>query len=172
MKSRIQGTSVLGMTGVIAILALTATGCIGDDTVGPTPVELEDVTFAPSLDVDLSTMTRTAEGLYYEDLVVGEGAMVEAGDSIAVHYSAWLADGTPLETTTNGPPAWARVGVGRLIEGWELGLPGVREGGTRKLVIRYQLAHGANAVGTIPPYANLVFDVQVVEIHGKDGTVE
>lgn len=153
--------------GAVAIVLLGVAGCIGSDVTGPNPVSIEDTRFAPQLNIDLSAMHRTDEGVYYRDLVVGHGAVLEPGDSIAFHYTVWLADGTQVETSTGGAPASVRVGVGRLLVGLEVGVPGIREGGKRKIIIPYELAYGSFSVGIVPPYANLVFDVELVGIHGE-----
>ncbi len=87
---------------VLAVLPAVA-GC-GSDSTGPVdPTELE---FAAALGVDLDDMTKTASGLYYQDLVVGDGAAVAAGDQVTVHYTGWLHDGTEFDSSVGGrrPP--------------------------------------------------------------------
>ena len=153
--------------GAVAILILGVPGCIGSDFTSPSPVSIEDTKFAPQLNIDLSAMHRTDEGVYYQDLVMGHGAQLEPGDSIAFHYTVWLADGTQVETSTGGDPASVRVGVGRLLVGLEVGVPGIREGGKRKIIVPYDLAYGSFSVGIVPPYANLVFDLELGGIHGE-----
>ena len=148
----------------VAVAAFSATGCGSDsDPVGP--VDPEDLTFHVSLGVNLSEMTKTASGLYYLDMVVGTGEEAEEGREVTVHYTAWLHDGTLIDSSrTFDDPFSFILGVGEVIPGWEEGIPGMKVGGERKLVIPYQLAYGASGNPTVPPYATLVFDVELLEV--------
>jgi FKBP-type peptidyl-prolyl cis-trans isomerase len=120
--------------------------------------------FAPPLGVDLSAMRLTGRGVYVRDLVVGQGATAARGSSVKVRYAAWLADGTPVDSTAarEGPIAFV-VGRGRTIAGWDDGIPGMRVGGRRQLVIPPALGYGRNGSGPIPPDAVLVFTVDLVD---------
>lgn len=135
-----------------------------DDSVPFEPTRIEDAVFNPSLSVDLNAMTRTVSGLYYQDVVLGDGNEVEAGDSISVDYVGWFTNGNQFDTSFGRGPFLFKVGLGRVIPGWDEGVPGVRVGGTRKLVIPYPLGYGERGSGSIPPYSILVFDVTVRSI--------
>ena len=108
----------------------------------------------------------TASGLQYEDLVVGEGTAAVAGDTVSVHYTGWLEDGTQFDSSVDrGVPYEFILGVGSVIPGWDEGVAGMQVGGTRKLIIPPDLAYGAGGSGgVIPPNATLVFEVQLLEI--------
>lgn len=123
-------------------------------------------TFADELDIDLASMEQRDGGLYVQDVEVGTGAEAVAGQLVAVHYSGWLADGTPFDSSRDrGVPFEVVIGEGGVIQGWDQGIPGMREGGRRKLVIPPELAYGAvGAGGVIPPNATLVFDVELLEV--------
>ena len=123
-------------------------------------------TYAADLNVDLASMTRSESGLYYQDVVTGDGASVEPGNTALVHYTGWLPDGSEFDSSRDGDdPLEVVVGEGRVIDGWEEGLQGMRVGGQRKLVIPPDLAYGSQGTGgVIPPNATLVFDVELVEI--------
>lgn len=108
------------------------------------------------------SLRATPRGVLYDDLRIGAGDSVRAGDSVAVHFVGYLANGTAV-TKSRDEPFRVRLGVGKVIEGWEDGLPGMRVGGTRQLVIPAALAYGAKGSTGIPPNATLVFDVMVVE---------
>lgn len=125
-----------------------------------------ELTFAPELGVDLSTMTRTASGLYVKDEVVGTGEQARARDLVTVHYTGWLHDGRQFSTSRDGsPPFSATLGVGDLIRGWDEGLPGLRVGGHRLLVIPSHLGYGSSgAAGIVPPHATLVFRVELLSL--------
>ena len=125
-----------------------------------------DAGFAPELGVDLDAMTQTASGLQYQDLTVGDGAIAQAGDSVSVHYTGWLTDGTKFDSSVDrGDPFKFHLGAGQVIPGWDEGVAGMRVGGQRKLVIPPELGYGdRGAGGVIPGGATLVFDVELLEI--------
>jgi peptidylprolyl isomerase len=133
------------------------------NTAGPSNPKIEETTFAPSLNVDLSAMTKTGSGLYYRDLVIGAGALILVNDEVSAHYTGWLPNGTQFYH--NGPsdtPYKFTVGAGRVIAGWDQGVVGMRVGGVRQLVIPPALGYGSQATGPIPANSILVFSVQIV----------
>lgn len=146
-------------------LAFVAAACVGDSSTGPKdPTKLN---FAASLGVNLAEMSQTALGVYYKDLVVGEGPAVTAGETVTVHYEGWLHDGTKFDSSLDrGQPA--TFGLNEVILGWQDGVPGMRVGGKRKLVVPSELAYGAGGAGNgaIPPHATLVFDIELLGIGG------
>jgi FKBP-type peptidyl-prolyl cis-trans isomerase FkpA len=108
----------------------------------------------------------TASGLQYEDLSEGTGAAAKAGDSVEVHYTGWLIDGTKFDSSLDrGRPFGFQLGAGRVIKGWDEGVAGMKVGGKRKLVIPSQLGYGARGAGNvIPPNAQLTFEVELLGI--------
>jgi protein-disulfide isomerase len=99
------------------------------------------------------------------DLVIGTGPMVKDGDSVTVHYVGALDDGTVFDSSRNrGRPFSARIGAGQLIKGWDQGVPGMRVGGTRRLVIPASLAYGSRPMPKIPPNSNLTFEIELLSI--------
>ncbi len=111
-------------------------------------------------------MIATASGLQYEDLAEGTGEAAKAGDSVQVHYTGWLADGTKFDSSLDrGSPFGFRLGAGKVIRGWDEGVAGMRVGGRRKLHIPAALGYGARgAGGVIPPNAELIFEVELLQI--------
>jgi FKBP-type peptidyl-prolyl cis-trans isomerase FkpA len=103
-------------------------------------------------------------GLKYEDLVVGDGAMAEAGQAVTVHYTGWLEDGTKFDSSVDrNDPFRFNLGKGQVIRGWDEGVEGMQIGGKRKLTIPPQLGYGAaGAGGVIPPNATLTFEVELL----------
>lgn len=114
-----------------------------------------------------TAMVDLGDGLKYEDLVVGDGKTISEGDAALMHYTLWLEDGTRLQSSKDGEgtPFAAQIVSGRLIEGWIRGVPGMKEGGTRKLYVPYMMAYGeAGRPGSIPERANLIFEMELLEI--------
>ncbi|MFN8092093.1 MAG: FKBP-type peptidyl-prolyl cis-trans isomerase [Vicinamibacteria bacterium] len=103
------------------------------------------------------------------DLVVGTGAEAVAGDTLTVHYTGWLADGTKFDSSYDrGTPYVFRLGAGAVIAGWDQGIPGMKVGGKRRLIIPPSLAYGASGrPPTIPGNATLKFEVELLAIAGK-----
>lgn len=100
-----------------------------------------------------------------EDIKIGEGAEVAGGDRITIHYHGTLEDGTVFDSSYDrGTPFKTRIGVGEVIEGWDMGVPGMKVGGKRKLTIPAKLAYGDREVGDIPAGSTLIFDVELVSI--------
>lgn len=117
---------------------------------------------APSLSDKAIT---TASGLKYEDLTMGDGTEATTGSIVAVHYTAYLEDGTMFDTSVGGEPARFALGTGGVIPGWDEGVTGMRVGGKRLLIIPPELAFGdSGAGGVIPPNATLTFELELLEV--------
>jgi FKBP-type peptidyl-prolyl cis-trans isomerase FkpA len=142
------------VTFVILGTILASSACGSDST--PTAAT------APSLPT--TTFSQT-------DLVVGTGAEAINGRRLTVHYTLWLYDparpeskGQQLQTSVGGSPFPFVLGAGGVIRGWDQGVPGMKVGGTRRLIIPPSLAYGASGQGSIPPNATLVFDIQLLDV--------
>lgn len=100
------------------------------------------------------------------DKVLGNGAVAESGKVVTVNYTGWLADGTMFDSSfLSGSPIEVRVGKGEVIKGWDLGIPGMRVGGRRRLLIPSRLGYGVRGAGNdIPSNAVLVFDIELVGV--------
>ena len=120
---------------------------------------------ACSDDACSSDPVETDEGLVYEDLECGDGAEAENGDTLFVHYTGQLEDGTVFDSSEGGPPLDFVLGAGDVIEGWDRGFAGMKVGGTRKLTIPPELGYGAGGFPPdIPPDATLIFEVELVDV--------
>jgi peptidylprolyl isomerase len=116
-----------------------------------------------TFDVEL---LEVKDGLKITDTVAGTGKEVEIGDRIAIHYHGTLQDGTVFDSSVErGTPFQCRIGVGQLIQGWDIGIIGMQKGGKRTLVIPAELGYGDQGAGAkIPGGATLVFDVELIDI--------
>ena len=161
-RGNVMPKRIMAVSAVLGLLCVV--WACGDDPAGVIdPTELE---FDASLGVDLTQMTKTASGLYYQDLVVGDGAVAEAGDEVTVHYTGWLHDGTQFDSSLGGDPA--TFPLNGVIAGWREGVPGMKVGGKRKLVVPPDLAYGKNGIpGVIPKNATLVFDIDLIAVNGS-----
>jgi peptidylprolyl isomerase len=107
------------------------------------------------------------------DTVVGTGNEAVAGKTVSVHYTGWLRDpqaenqrGKPFDSSVGRAPFNFNLGEGRVIRGWEQGVPGMKVGGKRTLIIPSTLAYGSRGAGkgVIPPDADLIFDIELLDV--------
>jgi len=142
----IRHAATLVLFGAIAV------GCGGDDT--PASPSSAGAPFSQT------------------DLRAGNGAEAVAGRTVTVNYTGWLyaptqpeQKGQQFDTSVGRSPFVFVVGAGRVIQGWDRGVPGMRVGGLRRLVIPPDLAYGAQgSPPNIPPNATLVFDVELLAV--------
>lgn len=107
------------------------------------------------------------------EVKAGTGAEAKAGQTVSVHYTGWLYDepapehkGAKFDSSRDrNRPFEFPLGGGRVIQGWDVGVKGMKVGGQRTLIIPAQMGYGARgAGGVIPPNATLVFDVELLGI--------
>jgi peptidylprolyl isomerase len=155
-------TSVRRHTRAVLVALPLALACGGSARGIPPPQPLETQVFAPALGVNLAASTRTPNGVYYRDVVAGSGAEIAKGQTVSVHYTLWLPDGTLLQSGDFEFPFLA----GQVIPGFDEGLIGAKVGVARQLVIPSALGYGAKGTsdGSVPPNANLVFVVKVLAV--------
>ena len=148
----------------VAALALLAACDLNTAPNVPAPIDPARDTYATALGIDIASMTKTASGLYFKNKVVGSGAAAQKGDSVRVHYTLWLTNGTkvesskdtgksPLEFLTGATPA-------RVIPGFEEGVLGMQPGGVRTLIVPPGLAWGSAGNPPVQPNANIVFEIE------------
>lgn len=111
------------------------------------------------------TTKQKEDELVIEDIVIGKGETAKDGDTVVMHYTGWLTDGTKFDSSHDrNLPFETKIGVGYVIKGWDMGVPGMKVGGKRKLTIPHHLAYGKYGVGDIPGFATLIFEVELLKI--------
>ncbi len=104
--------------------------------------------------------------LKMDDVKVGTGTEATRGKTVSVHYVGTLENGTKFDSSRDrDEPFEFRLGAGMVIKGWDLGVAGMRVGGTRKLTIPSDLGYGDRGYpGVIPPRATLCFEVELLGV--------
>ncbi len=111
--------------------------------------------------------TEPVTQLQITDETVGTGATAMAGDSVTVNYVGSLTNGTVFDASANhGTTGFTfNLGAGQVIQGWDQGIAGMKEGGKRKLVIPASLAYGDQEIGNvIPANSTLIFEVELLKV--------
>jgi FKBP-type peptidyl-prolyl cis-trans isomerase len=106
------------------------------------------------------------------DLVLGNGATAPATGTVTVDYTAWFYDASKSDSkglqfdssAAGGGPFTFTLGTGAVILGWDQGVPGMREGGQRRLVVPPSLAYGSTRHSVVPPNTTLVFDITLITV--------
>ncbi|HKJ93511.1 MAG TPA: FKBP-type peptidyl-prolyl cis-trans isomerase [Longimicrobiales bacterium] len=163
-----MNTRKLMVPATLAALALVLAACGGKTASRSTPdwSNPQTIQYADSLHVDLSSMTRTEDGLYYKDIKEGSGEEAEPGDVAVVHYTGYLPNGKVFDANgPSDPPFTFEMGIGRVIRGWDIGVQGMKVGGERLLVIPPDLAYGSKGAGdAVPPNTTLIFDITLTDV--------
>ena len=152
------------LAGILALSLVLLTGC-GDSEVSATADNLPTVTAnmgeAPTIGAPSGTPPTTLES---KDIIVGTGAEVAATSTITFHYTlmTW-SNGALIESSWNsGTPA--TYPLSQLIVGWQQGIPGMKVGGRRLLVVPPDLGYGAQGSGPVGPNETLVFVMDIVSV--------
>jgi FKBP-type peptidyl-prolyl cis-trans isomerase len=147
-----MSTSKACSSSFFVLLAVVAAQCLFSAACGP----------APTAPTQYAAYSQT-------DVRLGDGAEAASGNTVGVLYTLWLydsskSDGKGLQLETTGTVSSSfQLGSG-VIEGWKRGVPGMRVGGVRRLVVPRELAYGDTRKGSVPPNATLVFDIELVSV--------
>ncbi|MGB1008720.1 MAG: FKBP-type peptidyl-prolyl cis-trans isomerase [Thiolinea sp.] len=124
----------------------------------------------------LSSLQNGPRLLIKTDTKTGTGAEAKTGQSVTVHYTGWLYDesaankrGKKFDSSLDrGNPFSFPLGANRVIKGWDQGVPGMKVGGQRTLIIPANMAYGSRGAGSaIPPNAPLIFDVELLGVQAQ-----
>ncbi|MFN6565852.1 FKBP-type peptidyl-prolyl cis-trans isomerase [Dendronalium sp. ChiSLP03b] len=165
--------SVGFMLACVVVLVLAQVGSKQDaiaanltqTTPAPTSVTENNILIASKPMSDDNVVTNPS-GLQYKDLKEGTGVTPQRGQTVTVHYTGTLEDGTKFDSSRDrGQPFKFKIGVGQVIQGWDEGVGSMKVGGRRQLIIPSELGYGSRgAGGVIPPNATLIFDVELLEV--------
>ena len=148
--------------GYILFVGLTTLGLIyllDSNKISPV-AEVQDI------GENISMQGENEKELKIEDIMVGTGIEATAGKAVSVHYVGTLTDGTKFDSSRDrGTPFEFIRGAGEVIQGWDLGVVGMKVGGKRILTIPPELGYGSQgAGGVIPPNATLIFEIELLEV--------
>ena len=163
--------AVLVVAGILGLFAIWLSNRTQGESTNSTSIAQEQVIELPPQDIQVSdedtTMNEAVTELLIEDTEEGTGAEAQAGDTISVHYTGTLLNGTKFDSSVDrGTPFTFELGAGDVIAGWDQGLVGMKVGGKRKLTIPADLAYGdVSPSPLIPAGSVLVFEVELLEIN-------
>ncbi len=123
-------------------------------------------TFSPEQQEQTTSKLFEIQNIKVEILEEGTGQAVKSGDKATVNYVGGLEDGTKFDSSYDrGIPLSFNLGAGEVIQGWDLGVAGMKVGEKRKLTIPSDLGYGSAGYGPIPPNATLIFEVELLGIN-------
>lgn len=160
-----QGVRNMRVGGVRQLVIPPHLG-FGQGTSGAIPADatlVADVTL-----VDVQPVMTDSAPFSFVDLIIGEGAEANTGDTLSAAFGGWLYDESRPDNKGAQFDSSAgftfTLGAGQVIEGWEQGVPGMRENGERRLIVPPELGFGDVQRGIIPPNSTLVFDITVATV--------
>src|SRR3989344_2424194 len=143
-KSIFSITLIVVFVGITAFVFYKKSNDVGLNptaTVSPIPTPTP-------IPPETNKIIKMENGLQIEDLKVGTGSEAKSGDTISVNYVGALDNGTIFDASEkHGGPAAFQIGVGQLIKGWDIGIPGMKVGGKRKLIVPPSLGYGSQNIG-------------------------
>ena len=140
---------------VLVLAAVLVSSCSLNTDAPNEPTDPAKETFAASLNVDISSMTKTANGAYYRDLVVGAGDPIAGQPNVVISYIEFLKDGQVVGTVSS-----ATQQLTRMVPGLQEAVQGMKPGGERLIVVPSALGYGnSTTIPGVPPNSTLVFDL-------------
>ncbi len=137
----------------------------GATTTKQNTVKADPANAASSPPTPVGQPTKTASGLEYVTLKEGTGEVAKSGQTVTMHYTGTLTDGKKFDSSRDrNEPFVTPLGFGKVIPGWDEGVPGMKVGEVRKLTIPSDLGYGARGTEGIPGGATLLFDVELLGV--------
>jgi FKBP-type peptidyl-prolyl cis-trans isomerase len=163
--SLMSGSNEVRRTIIAAIVVVSMLALFGAAGCQPTAPQPEQPAVMQD-PVPQDPADNGAGDLQIEDVVEGDGDEAQVGDTVRVHYTGRLMDGTEFDSSRERDEPFEFVlGRGMVIPGWDEGVQGMKEGGQRRLVIPPDMAYGEQGIGPIPPNSTLEFDVELLEVN-------
>ena len=163
LGSAAMGSRLLRLTTLVALVAALGLAACGDDD-DDGEAALKDTSVKPEIPKPTGAPPRKLETV---DIVKGKGPAAKAGDNVTVHYAGvTISTGEEFDASwTSGQPFSFPLGGGQVIQGWDIGVEGMKKGGRRQLTIPPELAYGAQgSPPVIGPNETLVFVIDMLEI--------
>ncbi len=145
---------------IVSIIAFSWTSCNKEVDLAEEEVKLLNQYLADNQ----ITEEPKASGLYYIETETGTGLQPQQGETVDVHYTGKLIDGSVFDTSLGGNPFSFALGTGYVIKGWDEGIAYMKKGGKATLIIPSELGYGSSGSGPIPPYSTLIFDVELIDV--------
>lgn len=135
-------------------------------TTSQTTTKTANTNTSKTIGTSTTPVVTDANNLSVTDDVIGTGAVAKAGDIVSVQYVGTLSNGTVFDSTKahGNKPFTFTLGAGQVIKGWDMGVAGMKVGGTRKLVIPPALGYGDRTVGPIPANSTLTFEIKLIKV--------
>lgn len=153
-----MGRNVL-IVGVIGILIILGIGLYNSNKTTQSGINFTPVYGSPTPAIEM-------DKLQAEDIKIGTGSAVKTGDKVEVNYTGTLTNGNKFDSSYDHRQTFTfTVGAGEVIQGWDEGLIGMKQGGVRKLTIPPSLGYGNQSIGSIPPNSTLIFEIELISIN-------
>jgi FKBP-type peptidyl-prolyl cis-trans isomerase FkpA len=150
---------------VIAALMMVSLSCKKSDGCTGVDPSAEDAKMLAFASQNGYTVTKHSTGMYYQVLNAGSGATPTLGSKVYITYTGKFLDGTVFDSSTNpSSTAAGNATLNDFIEGWKIGIPLIKKGGSIRLIIPSSLAYGCSGRGSIPANTVLYFDVNLIDV--------
>ena len=145
----------------IRLAALAAACGLGLPALADDPTKGDPTKFPP---LDAKEWKKLDNGMKIWDVKEGKGTEVKKGATVTIHYTGWLTDGKKFDSSRDRDEP-ATFPLGNLIKGWQEGVPGMKVGGVRRMVIPPELGYGeSGSPPRVPEKATLVFTIEVIDV--------